>query len=47
MFHLTRRERMLMAGILLAFLVGLAVKHHREQEKASHQPEFGITNAKR
>ena len=30
MFHLTRRERLLIAGLLLAFLTGLAVKHYRE-----------------
>jgi hypothetical protein len=29
MFHLTRRERLLIAGLLLAFLTGLAVKHCR------------------
>ncbi len=31
MFHLTRRERVLIASLLLAFLTGLAVKHYREQ----------------
>ena len=32
MFHLTRRERVLIAGVLLAFLTGLAVKHYRDLE---------------
>jgi len=30
MFHLTRRERVLIAGVLLAFLTGLAVQHYRQ-----------------
>lgn|GEM_PF-1531876 len=30
MFRLTRRERCLVAGLLLAFLVGMAVKHYRD-----------------
>jgi hypothetical protein len=30
MFHLTRREQLLIAGLFLAFLTGLAVKHYRE-----------------
>lgn len=30
MFHLTRRERVLIASVLLAFVSGLAVKHYRD-----------------
>jgi uncharacterized phage-associated protein len=33
MFHLTRRERLLISGLLLAFLAGLAVKHYREAKE--------------
>ncbi len=30
MFHLTRRERVLIAAVLLAFVTGAAVKHIRQ-----------------
>ncbi len=32
MFHLTRRERVLIASLLLAFVTGIAVKHYRDKE---------------
>lgn len=34
MFQLTRAERTLVAGLLLAFVVGLAVKHYRAHSDA-------------
>jgi hypothetical protein len=47
MFHLTRRERLLIAGLLLAFLAGLAVKHYRELGGANATPQTEQRNAKR
>lgn len=35
MFQLTRAERTLVAGLLLAFVVGLAVKHYRAHSGGS------------
>lgn len=43
MFHLTRRERVLIICVLLAFLTGLAVKHYRQSGAATPAP----THAKR
>jgi hypothetical protein len=47
MFHLTRRERLLIAGLLLAFLTGLAVKHYRGIGGGDAATETQHTDAKR
>ncbi|MDD5198869.1 MAG: hypothetical protein PHC88_03630 [Terrimicrobiaceae bacterium] len=47
MFHLTRRERLLIACLLLAFLTGLAVKHFRQAGMAAANPPTDHRNAKR
>jgi hypothetical protein len=47
MFHLTRRERLLIAGLLLAFLTGLAVKHYRELGGTGVTPATEKRDAKR
>ena len=46
MFHLTRRERLLIAGLLLAFLTGLAVKHYRQLGEAGATPPTEKRDAK-
>ena len=47
MFHLTRRERLLIACLLLAFLTGLAVKHYRQGFEAGIKPPMEHRDAKR
>ncbi len=47
MFHLTRSERVLIAGLLLAFLVGLAVQHHRAARQIAATPPTDTRDAKR
>ncbi len=46
MFHLTRRERLLVAGLLLAFLTGLAVKHYRQAGETGATPPTENRDAK-
>ncbi len=38
MFRLTRRERILVVAILLAFVTGLVVKHYRSRDGAPPPP---------
>ncbi|HEY8902245.1 MAG TPA: hypothetical protein VIM48_00975 [Chthoniobacterales bacterium] len=47
MFHLTRRERLLIAGLLLAFLTGLTVKHYRDSGGLPTTSSTNQGNAKR
>ena len=47
MLHLTRRERLLVAGLLLAFLTGLAVKHYRQMGEAGSTSLTEYRDAKR
>ncbi len=47
MLHLTRRERLLVAGLLLAFLTGLAVKHYRQMDGAGITSLTNIPDPKR
>jgi hypothetical protein len=41
---LTRREQFLVAGVLLAFLTGLAVKHWRATQNLKNLPTIGVTS---
>jgi hypothetical protein len=48
MLHLTRQERLLVAGLLFAFLIGLAVKHYRRPDGAgTPAPPAEFKDAKR
>jgi hypothetical protein len=47
MFHLTRRERVLIAGVLLAFLTGLAVQHYRQGDSIGPTTKKDTRDAKR
>jgi hypothetical protein len=47
MFHLTRRERLLIACLFLAFLTGLTVKHYREAGGTGTIPSPQKRDAKR
>jgi hypothetical protein len=47
MFHLTRRERLLIACLFLAFLTGLAVKHYRGMGGTGTIPSTEKRDAKR